>query len=449
MTRRARAKSPPAVAGPLHPPGAREPRAMTAARQALMLTEPELSQRERALSLLMEGTGDFAIIRLDPNGLIVHWDEGAQQLVQYSASEVVGRHFSLFYTEEDRRDGLPERALATSLAHGRHNVEHWFVSKDTAGFWASNLVMPMNDAEGELIGFAKIVRNITKRREEDTALTKAKEDAEAAARTAELLSAKVQAANRELREANDSLQRFTSIVAHDLRAPLRRVETFVQFLVDDYGRTLDAEGRDIMARLNAGVVRIRLMLTSLLDYSKCSRAAIEGKTAELSRVVDTALMDLDLDPDDVDLSIDLGGVERVAGDAQLLSHVVHNLVGNAVKFGPVGARSIIRIAARSLDPDRVEVSVTDNGIGIEPQFAERVFDMLYRLHNDDEYEGTGIGLSVCRKIIRDHGGQIWIDPGSVEGTRVVFTLLADRGEAAGHEPAALGQAAELEEYALQ
>ncbi len=120
-----------------------------------------------------------------------------------------------------------------------------------------------------------------------------------------------------------------------------------------------------------------------------------------------------------------------------------------MKFGPVGARSIIRIAARSLDPDRVEVSVTDNGIGIEPQFAERVFDMLYRLHNDDEYEGTGIGLSVCRKIIRDHGGQIWIDPGSVEGTRVVFTLLADRGEAAGHEPAALGQAAELEEYALQ
>ncbi len=320
MTRRARAKSPPAVGRPLHPTGARAPRAMTAARQALMLTEPELSQRERAMRLLMEGAGDFAIIRLDPNGLIVHWDEGAQQLVQYSASEVVGRHFSLFYTEEDRRDGLPERALANSLANGRHNVEHWFVSKDTAGFWASNVVMPMNDAEGELIGFAKIVRNITKRREEDAALTKAKEDAEAAARTAELLSAKVQAANRELREANDSLQRFTSIVAHDLRAPLRRVETFVQFLVDDYGRTLDAEGRDIMARLNAGVVRIRLMLTSLLDYSKCSRAAIEGKTAELSRVVDTALMDLDLDPDDVDLSIDLGGVERVAGDAQLLSH---------------------------------------------------------------------------------------------------------------------------------
>lgn len=397
------------------------------ARPAASPTELELSQRERAMRLMMEGAGDFAIIRLDPNGLIVHWDEGAEQLVQYTASDVVGRHFGMFYTEADRRGGLPERALTDSVAVGRHNVEHWFVSKDGGGFWASNVVMPMNDAEGEHIGFAKIVRNITKRREEDAALTRAKEDAEAAARTAELLSAKVQAANKELREANDSLQRFTSIVAHDLRAPLRRVETFVQFLMEDYAKTLDAEGEDIMLRLNAGVVRIRLMLTSLLDYSKCSRGATHGKTAQLSRIVDAALMDLDLDPDDIELSIDLGSVETVSGDAQLLSHVVHNVVGNAVKFGRAGQRPVIGIEARTLDTELVEISVTDNGIGIEPQFAERVFEMLYRLHNDDEYEGTGIGLSVCRKIVRDHGGQIWIDPDYVGGTRVVFTLLGPAG----------------------
>lgn len=406
------------------------PRTEMGDHQTAMLTEPEFSRRERATRLLMEGAGDFAIIRLDPNGLIVHWDKGAEQLVRYTASEVIGRHFSLFYTEDDRRGGLHERALSDSLANGRHNVEHWFVGKDGVGFWASNVVMPMTDAAGELIGFAKIVRDITKRREEDAALTEAKEYAEAAARTAELLSAEVQATNRELREANDSLQRFTSIVAHDLRAPLRRVETLVQFLVDDYGETLDDDGQDIMARLNTGVVRIRLMLTSLLDYSKCSHTATRGKSAALSRVVDTALMDLDLDSNDVDLSVDLGEVQTVAGDAQLLSHVVHNLVGNAVKFGRRGSRSVIRIEARMLSADQVQVSVTDNGIGIEPQFTDRVFDMLYRLHNDDEYEGTGIGLSVCRKIIRDHGGQIWIDPATSEGTRVVFTLLTNQGEQA-------------------
>lgn len=422
------------------------------ASPGLALTELELYQRERAMRLLMEGAGDFAIIRLDPGGLIVHWDEGAEQLVQYTASEVVGRHFSLFYTEEDRLGGLPERTLANSVAIGRHNIEHWFVSKDGAGFWASNVVMPMSDANGGHIGFAKIVRNITKRRQEDAALTRAKEAAEAAAIKAELLAARVQAANEELREANDSLERFTSIVAHDLRAPLRRVETFVQFLMDDYGTILDADGQDIMSRLNAGVVRIRLMLTSLLDYSKCSRAATQGKTAELSRVVDTALMDLDLDPADVDLSIDLGEVETVAGDAQLLSHVIHNLVGNAVKFGRPGARPAITIEARSLDPEQVEVAVTDDGIGIESQFAERVFEMLYRLHNDDEFEGTGIGLSVCRKIIRDHGGQIWIDPTRSRGTRVLFTLLTPLGKAsalsAAPERVARGEPVLLKEYAL-
>jgi PAS domain S-box-containing protein len=415
---------------PAPPQGAAAIASMIAA-PAVILTEVELAQREHGMRLVMEGAGDFAIIRLDPNGLVVHWDEGAEQLVQYTASDVVGQHFGLFYTEGDRLGGLPERALADSLAIGRHHIEHWFVSKNGGGFWSSNVFMPMSDASGKLIGFAKIVRNISKRREEDAALTRAKEDAEAAARTADLLAAELQAANKELREANDSLQRFTSIVAHDLRAPLRRVETLVQFLMEDYAQALDAEGNDIMSRLNGGVVRIRRMLTSLLDYSKCSRGATQGKAAQLSSIVDAALVDLDVDMIDVDLSIDLGSVEDVAGDDQLLSHVIHNLAGNALKFRRLGSRPAVRIDARHLGEEQIEVAVSDNGIGIEPRFTERVFDMLYRLHNDDEYEGTGIGLSVCRKIVRDHGGQIWIDSEFEGGTRVVFTLLKPSEEQGG------------------
>jgi signal transduction histidine kinase len=99
-----------------------------------------------------------------------------------------------------------------------------------------------------------------------------------------------------------------------------------------------------------------------------------------------------------------------------------------VKFRHAGRPAVIKIEARSLNLEQVEISVTDNGIGIEPEFAERVFDMLYRLHNDDEYEGTGIGLSVCRKIIGDHGGRIWVEPTHLGGTRVVFTLLTVLGE---------------------
>lgn len=379
-------------------------------------------QLERAMRLLMEGAGDFAIIRLDPSGLIAHWDEGATQLIKYSASEVLGQHFGLFYTEADQRGGLPGRALADSIEFGRHNIEHWFVGKDGGGFWASNVFMPMHDSAGALIGFANIVRNVTNLREKEAGLTHAKESAEAAQRTAELLSAEVEAANRELREANHSLERFTSIVAHDLRAPLRRVETFVRFLQEDYASKFDADGKDIMARLDAGVVRMRLMLNSLLDYTKCSRAATRGKTAELSQIIDNALADIDFDLAELDLEIELGTVGTVSGDAQLLSHVVYNLVCNAVKFGPVGSRLAIAIQAERLNAEEIQISVTDNGIGIEPQFSERVFEMLYRLHNDDEYEGTGIGLSVCRKIVRDHGGQIWIEPTSSPGTRVVFTL---------------------------
>jgi PAS domain S-box-containing protein len=424
----------PARAGPAQPgaddaflPAARaaDPKLPVSLR-ARPLTELQLYQRESVMRLLVEGAGDFAICLLDPSGLVVHWDEGAEQLLGYGETEVAGRHFSLFYTKDDR--GMIEQALDEALSLGRHKSEHWFIGKDSAGFWASTVVIPMTDPMGKLIGFAVMVRSITRRREEGAALTRAKELAEDAARTAQVLSAELQAANKELRASNDSLQRFTSIVAHDLRAPLGQVETFVQFLATDYCKTLDAEGQDIMARLDAGVTRMRRMLTSLLEYTKCGRTATQGKIADLALVVDAALVDLELSPGDVDLTVDLGGVGEVAGDLQLLSHVLHNLVGNAVKFRRLDRRSLIAIEARSLGNGQVEVSVTDNGIGIEARFSERVFEMLYRLHNHDEYEGTGIGLSVCRKIIRDHGGEIWIESANPVGTRVVFTLVTPVGQ---------------------
>lgn len=231
-------------------------------------------------------------------------------------------------------------------------------------------------------------------------------------------------ANKKLREANDNLQRFTSIVAHDLRAPLLRVESFVGFLVDDHSSRLNEDGQDLVVRLNAGVARMRKMLTSLLEYSKAGHKAVRGQTATLAGVVESALMDLDLDPEIVEVQVDLGDVDEVAGDAQLLSHVFHNLVGNAVKFRRADTGVVINIQARRLSHNVVEISILDNGIGIEPRFADKVFDMLYRLHSEDEYEGTGIGLSVCRKIVEDHGGQIWIDQATTGGTRVVVTLPA-------------------------
>jgi K+-sensing histidine kinase KdpD len=225
-------------------------------------------------------------------------------------------------------------------------------------------------------------------------------------------------------------ENFISIVAHDLRAPVQRVETMVQLLRTDYERQFDDEGKDIVFRIERSAARLRLMLASLLAYTRYGRGATKGKIASLPNSIDEVLENLNIDKTNSDLLIALDGIDWIKGDAVLIGHVIQNLVSNAYKFRRKDRRFKISFDARLVEDGKVQVSVADNGIGIEPRFADKVFDIFYRLHDEDEYDGTGIGLAICKKIINDHGGAIWIDRNYFDGTNVIFTLeVADMATA--------------------
>lgn len=249
----------------------------------------------------------------------------------------------------------------------------------------------------------------------------AKEDAEAAASAELVLRTCAQESNEKLKAANDGLLKFTSIVAHDLRSPLKRIESFIKILQQEYADALDEEGQDILVRTERGSTRMRQMLDALHNYAKYSDTTITGKTASVATVVDHAIETLGRDIGDAVIEVDIDSDLRVRGDTILLAHVVQNLINNSLKFRG-SERLVVEIRARLNDSGTAEISVTDNGIGIEPQFAEKVFEMFARLHNEDEYEGTGIGLAVCKKIIVDHGGDIRVDAWYREGARITFTL---------------------------
>ena len=140
--------------------------------------------------------------------------------------------------------------------------------------------------------------------------------------------------------------------------------------------------------------------------------------------INHALENIAVDQATTDVRVELDAGVRVKGDGILIGHVLQNLIGNAIKFRRPSAKAVITIAARNRADDKIEVAVTDNGIGIEPQFADKVFEMFCRLHNDDEFDGAGIGLAICRKIVDDHDGEIWVDKSYADGARIVFTLPA-------------------------
>ncbi len=219
-------------------------------------------------------------------------------------------------------------------------------------------------------------------------------------------------------------ENFISIVAHDLRAPVQRVETMVKLLRADYEEKLDDEGKDIVFRIERSAARLRLMLVSLLAYTRYGRAATKGKIASLKNVIEEVLENVSIDKTNSDLRIELSNVNWIKGDSVLIGQVIQNLVSNAYKFRKKDRPFAITFDARHTVDGQVQISIGDNGIGIEPRFADKVFEIFYRLHDEDEYDGTGIGLAICKRIIGDHGGTIWIDKNYANGTRAVFTLDA-------------------------
>ena len=370
-------------------------------------------------------TAGEVVIQTNEEDRILSFDPTAvSKIFGYSGPELVGA---------DIRTLLPEmkgKTHAELLARFRSRPDGVVSGVDhgVAGRSKNGRTVPLDllIAEGrDKTGgrcFTWVMRDVTERVRLNAELSAIVEQAAAAAEVERQLSQQLWISNEELKIANEGLQKFTSIVAHDLRSPLRRIEAFVEVLQKDFRPALDEEGEDILERISAGAQRMRLMLDSLLQYSRYNSAAIVGKTAQLPDVVRDALSAFDLDALGVEVCVEAEDIGDVKGDPVLLAHVLQNLVGNAIKFRSAEA-PLITIEAKQTSYE-ISIAVTDNGIGIEPRFADKIFEMFYRLHDDDEYDGTGIGLTICRKIINDHGGQIWLDTGYKGGTKFVFTLLA-------------------------
>ncbi|MFI6950073.1 ATP-binding protein [Streptomyces sp. NPDC050422] len=227
---------------------------------------------------------------------------------------------------------------------------------------------------------------------------------------------------QELRRSNAELEQFAYVASHDLQEPLRKVASFCRLLEKRYADELDDRAHQYIDFAVDGAKRMQVLINDLLTFSRVGRVHDQWRTVGLDRCLDRALANLALVVEESGATVVRDGpLPEVTGDATALSMVWQNLIGNAVKFRRPGVPCRIEIGCTRED-DTWQFTVTDNGIGIAPESAERVFVIFQRLHGRDEYGGTGIGLALCRKIIEFHGGHIVLDPAPAVGTRLRFTL---------------------------
>lgn len=229
----------------------------------------------------------------------------------------------------------------------------------------------------------------------------------------------------ELRRSNEELEQFAYVASHDLQEPLRKVASFCQLIDKRYGEVLDERGKQYIDYAVDGAKRMQVLINDLLAFSRVGRLNDRREPVDVRTSLTRSIEGLQYAVEDSGAVIRMDGpLPVVSGDSTLIGMLWQNLLANAIKFRSPERAPEIEITAEP-DPERegmVRLTLTDNGIGIAPEFAQKVFVIFQRLHSREAYPGTGIGLALCKKIVEHHGGRIWIEPGSTVGTRFVFTL---------------------------
>ena len=371
------------------------------------LIEEKMLQSEERFRLLVQGVNDYAILMLDPEGLVVSWNEGAQRINGYTAAEIVGQHFSCFYTPEGVAAGEPARELEMARQKGSFENEGWRVRKDGSRFWADVIVAAMYSSKGELRGFSKVTRDITERK-----------------RTADEMRVLNESARRhsmQLEVVNKELEAFSYSVSHDLRAPLRSIDGFSSALMEDYADKLDDQAVGYLGRIRAATQRMAQLIDDLIKLAYVTRSEMRTEQVDLSELANVVLAECrKADPN---RQVECVVQEHVVGpgDPILLRSVLENLLGNAWKF--TGKRKGARIEFASAQQDGHPVYlVRDNGAGFDMTYGEKLFGAFQRLHAAADFPGTGVGLATVQRIIHRHGGRVAAEGAEDKGATFSFTL---------------------------
>ena len=390
-----------------------------AAEKALMLTEGQFR-------ILVESVTDYAIYMLDPGGRVTSWNRGAERIKGYTAKEIIGQDFSCFYTKEDCRKELPQRALETAAGHGKYTSEGWRVRKDGSQFWANIVIQVIRDEDGKLIGFAKVTQDVTERLKQQDALARAQ-------------AAFVQAQKME------AIGQLSGGIAHDFNNLLTSVIGSLDLLARRAEITAD-EPRRLLALAKRSAARGASLTQQLLAFSR--KQALDPRPLDANRLVRgmSELLRRTLGEGIEIETVLAGGLWQTFVDHNQLEHALLNLAINARDAMPGGGKLTIETGNTYLDDDYaaahvevapgqyVLVAVTDAGHGMSEAVISRAFDPFFT--TKPEGKGTGLGLSQVYGFVKQTGGhvKIYSEPG--QGTTVKIYLPRHLTEEKIEEPPA-------------
>ena len=366
----------------------------------------------RIYQFMVDAVRDYAIFMLDPNGHVASWNRGAERIKGYTADEIIGQHFSVFYPQSALEINHPQHELEIASREGRFEEEAIRIRKDGSQFWANVVITAVRDEEGTLVGFAKITRDLTERRNAELrAIADARRVAEA-------------------ETANVAKSEFLAAMSHELRTPLNAIGGYTDLLSLGLGGAITSQQAEYIERIRRSQQHLMRVITDLLNFSRIEAGFLTYDIApiSLSHVIE-AIAPL-VEPQGVKkgITLEVQTVNRTCvalGDRAKVDQILLNLLTNAVKFTP--AAGSVSVACR-FTGEVAAIDVSDTGVGIHPAKQESIFEPFVQLGRSlsSAHEGVGLGLAISRDLARAMGGDLTVVSSPGAGSTFTLTLPAEK-----------------------
>ena len=376
-------------------------------------------QAQEIFKTLVDGVRDYAIFILSPEGKVVSWNEGAKRLKGYTEAEIVGKHFSVFYTQEKKDQKFPEYELEQARKWGRFEDEGLRVKKDGTTFYANVVVNALYDTDKNLIGFSKITRDLTERRRYEESLHKLNTDLEKKVkeRTEELSKSIDQ-----LKKINNDLDNFIYTASHDLKAPVSNIEGLIIGLFDELSQqTVDKNSLDTFKKMiETSILRFQATIRDLTEIAKIQKGTKDNvEDVDLNELLEDIKISIGqlIAQSGAEIRPEISECKKIKFVRKNLKSIFYNLISNSIKYQRPDKKPVITIKC-TVEKGYIAITFTDNGLGIKTENQDKIFTMFKRFH--DHVEGTGIGLYIVKRIIENSGGKIEVT--SLEGVGSVFKV---------------------------
>jgi PAS domain S-box-containing protein len=402
----------------LHPEPIRNANGATVGAVNVLIDITDRQEAERAMAKLaaIVTSSQDAIVSKNLQGIVTSWNRAAERLFGYTEEEMIGQSVTCLIPP----DRYEEEARILQRLGRKEPIDHYETirrRKDGVDVDVSLTVSPVVDSRGRVIGASKIARDITEQKRAEETLRD---------RDRALMAANEALKNRTeaLAEANKELEGFSYSVSHDLRAPLRTIDAFSRIVEEESGSQLNADAQRCLQVVRKAVGQASELIDDLLEFSRLGRQAIEFRSVQMTDLARAAAQELRTVKESRKIHLILSDLPPCRGDHRLLNLVWINLVSNAFKYTKDREEARIEIGWMPDDrvPDMYIYYVKDNGVGFDMKYAHKLFGVFQRLHRQEDFEGSGVGLAIVQRIVHRHEGRVWAEGKIDDGATFYFSL---------------------------